>query len=137
MAPQKTAGAPRGTINGAISHDLVKFTIRATPLPPPILDFILQNQITIRNLVNDEGSKQHGEDDSDGNIDQELAGHVHGDVDRTPTVSADKFWETLHEVCQSAGEEWKDLDERIWAFGPRRTGGCVLTDGRKGLHPHS
>ncbi|KAF9489018.1 P-loop containing nucleoside triphosphate hydrolase protein [Pleurotus eryngii] len=137
MAPQKTAGAPRGTINGAISHDLVKFTIRATPLPPPILDFILQNQITIRNLVNDGGSKQYGEDDSDENVDQELAGHVHGDVDRTPTVSADKFWETLHEVCQSAGEEWKDLGERIWAFGPRRTGGCVLTDGRKGSHPYS
>lgn len=137
MAPQKTAGTPRGTINGAISHDLVKFTIRATPLPHPILDFILQNQITIRNLVNNEGSKEQGEYDSDGNVHQELAGHVHGDVDRTPTVSTDKFWETLHEVCQSSGEEWKDLNERIWAFGPRRTGGCILIDGRQCSPLHS
>ncbi len=137
MALSKTPGAPRGTINGAISHDLVKFTIRATPLPPAILDFILQNQITIRNLVNNEGTEQHGKYDSDGNAEQELVGHVHGDVDRTPTVSTDKFWETLHEVCQSAGEEWKDLDERIWAFGPRRTGGCILIDGRQGSLPHS
>ncbi|KAF8644511.1 hypothetical protein AX16_008388 [Volvariella volvacea WC 439] len=140
MAPVKTPGAPRGTIRGAISHNVVQFTIRAVPLPAPILEFVLDNLDVIKRLQNErqserasaqepDGEKQEGEGQEEGTRQEE--DDVYGDVVRKPTVKPDQFWAALQDKCKEVGGDWVSVTDRIWAFGPQRAGGCLLIDGRK------
>ncbi|KAJ6620812.1 translation elongation factor 2 [Mycena sp. CBHHK59/15] len=128
MAPPKTANAPRGTIYGAISQNVVTFTIRASPLPRLILDFILENVSTLKNLRRDRKGADIADDEAE--IDDEDGIDIHGDVGRKPSVKPEQFWDCLRAKCQEAGGEWKDISERVWAFGPQNAGGCILIDAR-------
>jgi ribosome assembly protein 1 len=60
-----------------------------------------------------------------------------GDVLHTPSVRADQFWSALEQKCKETGGEWVDICDRIWSFGPRHAGGCVLVDCRKDTTPLS
>lgn len=133
MAPPKTPGLSRGTIKGSASHDLIKFTIRAVPLPQDILQFILDNIATLKRLQHEDrnGDISTGEEDDD--IENEGA-NIHGDVIRRPSVRPDQFWDALDKVCGEAGGEWEGMAGRIWSFGPQRAGGCILIDARKTPH---
>ncbi|EIW81293.1 P-loop containing nucleoside triphosphate hydrolase protein [Coniophora puteana RWD-64-598 SS2] len=140
MAPPKTPGAPRGTIRGAASQNLVSFTIRAAPLPQVILDFILQNLTTLRQLQQQSKSdgKPDGETEHEPDVDapsveaaEVKAQGLAGDVLFTPSVKPAQFWSALEEKCKAAGGEWSDVAKRIWAFGPQGAGGCILVDARK------
>ncbi|KAJ7505490.1 P-loop containing nucleoside triphosphate hydrolase protein [Mycena galericulata] len=122
MAPPKTPNAARGTIHGASSQSIVTFTIRASPLPRLILDFILQNLVTLKNLQHG-GDAAVDEDDEDGS-------NIDGNIVRRPSVKPEQFWDALRAKCQEAGGEWADIAERIWAFGPQNAGGCILVDAR-------
>ncbi|KAJ7075890.1 P-loop containing nucleoside triphosphate hydrolase protein [Mycena belliarum] len=126
MAPPKTANTPRGTIHGASSHNIVTFTIHASPLPPLILDFILQNLVTLKNLQNE----RRGVDAADAELDEEDGSNIDGNIVRKPSVKPEQFWDALRNKCQEAGGEWTDIAERIWAFGPQNAGGCILVDAR-------
>lgn len=130
MAPVKTPNAPRGTIKGTASNDLVKFTIRASPLPEAILRFILDNILTLKRLQHERKTGEAITEDLDG-IDEEEGANLQGDLIRSPSVKAGQFWEVLDEICKSARGEWEDISERIWSFGPQRAGGCLLIDARK------
>jgi ribosome assembly protein 1 len=130
MAPTKTPGAPRGTIRGTSSHGIVNFTIRAAPIPAVILDFILENLVTFKKLY--DRSIQHQQQNGHPSDELEEEGtDLYGDVIRKPSVTQDQFWEALHEVCKSAGGEWENITDKIWALGPRSAGGCLLIDARK------
>ncbi|KAK1230654.1 Cytoplasmic GTPase/eEF2-like protein (ribosomal biogenesis) [Marasmius sp. AFHP31] len=130
MAPTKTPGAPRGTIKGSSSQGIVNFTIRASPLPKPIRDFVLQNLVTLKNLQKD---RKSSEGRSDGEIEQEeLINESQGDMTSATGVRPDQFWPSLQQVCKEAGGEWEKIVDRIWAFGPQKAGGCLLIDTRKG-----
>ncbi|KAF9534535.1 hypothetical protein CPB83DRAFT_931762 [Crepidotus variabilis] len=126
MAPTKTPNTARGTIRGQSSQQVVNFTIRARPLHPAILQFILDNVTTLKTLQRNMSIEQGQQiDDDDQDVDK------YGDVIRKPTVGPDQFWETFVVVCKKAGSEWEDLADKIWAFGPQKVGGCVLVDARK------
>ena len=127
MAPPKNAGQPRGTTKGSSSNNLVNFTIRASPLPRPILDFLLDNIAILRKLERD----RKGLDTSSEEEAEEESVEVDGEITRKPTVKADQFWSALEEVLKSAGGEWAGILEQIWSFGPRQAGGCILIDSRK------
>ncbi|KAJ7043924.1 P-loop containing nucleoside triphosphate hydrolase protein [Mycena alexandri] len=131
MAPPKTANAPRGTMHGNSSQNIVTFTIRASPLPRPILDFILQNLVVLKIL-------QGGDADADAaEMDEEDGSNIDGNIVRKPSVKPEEFWDALRGKCQEAGGEWADIAERIWAFGPQNAGGCVLVDSRGTNTGHS
>lgn len=137
MPPPKTAGSPRGTVHGASSHDLIKFTIRAAPLPTEILEFVLDNLIILRRLQKERQSKEveatgqvHEIDGAEGETGEEEE-DVQADVARMPTVKPDQFWTTLKEKCKAAGGEWSETADKIWAFGPHGAGACLLVDARK------
>ncbi|KAJ7712423.1 P-loop containing nucleoside triphosphate hydrolase protein [Mycena metata] len=131
MAPPKTANAPRGTIHGNSSQNIVTFTIRASPLPRPILEFILQNVVVLKIL-------QGGDADADAaEMDEEDGSNIDGNIVRKPSVKPEEFWDALRGKCQEAGGEWADIAERIWAFGPQNAGGCVLIDSRGASTGHS
>jgi len=130
MAPKKTPNAPCGTVQGTAYHSLVKFTIRAAPLPEDILHFILDNITTLKQLQQERRMSDALPFDNVDDVDDE-EGNVHGDVIRKPSVRPDEFWEALEKTCEAAGGEWKDVAERLWSSGPQRAGGCLLIDARK------
>jgi len=127
MLPSKAENGVRGTCKGVSAQGIVKFSVRAVPLPREILDFVLENTLILKRLQrNAEGNADHDEDVEGGN--------VMGDVIRKPTVKPDQFWEALSEICKTVGGEWAAISTRIWAFGPRQAGGCLLIDSRPGEH---
>lgn len=127
MVPTKTPNAPRGTIKGSSSQQVVSFTIRASPLPTPILDFILQNLEVWKTL-------QHNRKVQQGNASEldEKEAENYGDIVRKPTVTPEQYWDSLEEKCKEVGGEWAGIVDKIWAFGPQTAGGCLLIDAR---HP--
>ncbi|KAH7910847.1 P-loop containing nucleoside triphosphate hydrolase protein [Hygrophoropsis aurantiaca] len=131
MAPQKTPSALRGTIKGASSQNMVTFTIRAVPLPEGILRFILQNLTTLRILQQGrQTNKASANVEADVPIEGDQIG-TQGDIELTPSVKPEQFWDVLQETCKSEGGEWSGITEKIWAFGPQGAGGCMLIDARK------
>jgi ribosome assembly protein 1 len=127
----------RGVVNGASTQNLVKFSIRASPLPKSLLDFILDNITILKKfqLERDTDSSSSVPDDPD--FDDSDRMDTYGEVARKPTVTADLFWTALEKECKNLGGEWKDIVDRIWAFGPQRAGGCILIDARKDWVPNS
>lgn len=133
MAPPKTPGAPRGTVHGASSHNILVFTLRATPLPTPILEFILENLATLRQLHLNQTSERDNEQFTGDN--NELDGiDLNGDIVRKPNINRDQFWDALHNKCKEVGGEWEGVVDKIWAFGPQKAGGCLLIDDRSSNH---
>lgn len=130
MAPPKTPNSPRGTVRGASSHSIVNFTIRASPLPRPILDFVLQNLVVLKKIQHD---REAGDKQSQGQDDAEDQDGVddYGDIIRKPSVKPEQFWSVLQDKCREVGGEWESITDRIWAFGPQKAGGCLLIDSRK------
>ncbi|KAJ7459683.1 P-loop containing nucleoside triphosphate hydrolase protein [Mycena latifolia] len=135
MAPPKTANAPRGTMHGTSSQNIVTFTIRASPLPRLLLDFILQNLVSLKNLQHERKGGDAAVDDTE--IDDEAESNIDGNIVRKPNVKPEQFWEALRGKCQEAGGEWADIAERLWAFGPQNAGGCILVDARNSNSGHS
>ncbi len=143
MAPTKTPNVPRGTIRGASSNNVVNFSIRAVPLPRVILDFLLDNILTLKKLQQERKAKEtdksaeHTHEPED-DVELDIAGvDTQGDLYRKPTVKPEQFWNVLQEKCKEAGPEWSGQIDRIWAFGPHRAGGCVLIDTRRDVIPNS
>jgi ribosome assembly protein 1 len=118
------------------SSNIVQFTIRASPLPRPILDYILQNLAVLKKLQTERKAKDTQETPDKGEEDQ-VTLDVQGEIFRTPNVLPEKFWSTLEEICREQGGEWADITDRIWAFGPQAAGGCLLVDARKATAPFS
>ncbi|KAJ6584770.1 P-loop containing nucleoside triphosphate hydrolase protein [Mycena capillaripes] len=132
MAPPKTPNAPRGTMHGTSSQGIVTFTIRASPLPRLILDFVLQNLVTLKILQHE---RKGGGDDAE--MEEEDGSNIDGNIVRKPNVKPEEFWDALGEKCREVGGEWVDVAERIWAFGPQNAGGCILVDSRNSNAGHS
>ncbi|KAF8895270.1 P-loop containing nucleoside triphosphate hydrolase protein [Infundibulicybe gibba] len=131
MAPPRTLNAARGTIRGSSSHNIVNFTIRASPLPPSILQFILENLTTLKSLQYDRKNSDAETYQDQIDSDEQDGVDVYGDVVRKPSAKPDQFWEALRVKCKEAGAEWENLAQNIWAFGPQKAGGCLLIDARK------
>jgi ribosome assembly protein 1 len=129
MAPTKTSGATRGTIKGASTQNIVSFTIRASPIPTPLLEFILDNAATVKKLLHDRNTQQEGKPED--REEEETMADQYGDVMRKPSVKPEQFWDALQDKCKEVGGEWEGIIDKVWAFGPQRAGGCLLIDARK------
>ena len=138
MAPPKYS-SKRGLVNGSSAQGLVKFSIRAIPLPKSLLEFVLDNISILRRLQRERKNALGGmggdEDlDKEEDDDHERSHDDSGETFRKPTVRPDQFWTALEEVCKKAGGDWdRGIVDRIWAFGPHRAGGCLLVDARKNV----
>jgi ribosome assembly protein 1 len=115
MAPPKTKDAPRGTIHGSLFNGLVTYTIRALPLPEPVIDFLSAHTATIANLLSHSAGDGDDLDASDAQGQARL-------------LAPEQFWEELEGLFKEAGQEWAGAAERIWAFGSKRVGPNVLLD---------
>ena len=132
MAAPKTPNAKRGTVHGAAAQNLAKFTVRAAPLPAPILEFLLDNLAILRRMQQE---RRAGEEDGDNTAGDEEAPadedyDIQGEYIKKPTIKAEQFWSALNDKCKEAGGEWTDIADKIMAFGPQRMGTCLLVDAR-------
>ena len=137
MAPPKYS-SKRGLVNGSSTQGLVKFSIRASPLPKSLLEFILDNISILKRLqrerTNALGGSGEDQDKEYDDADHERSYDDSGETFRKPTVRPEQFWTVLEEVCKKAGGDWdKDIVDRIWTFGPLKAGGCLLIDARKNI----
>lgn len=132
MAPTKTHGALRGTIKGASARDVVSFTIRAMPIPAPLLEFIVNNMVIVKRLQQDHKTQQEGKDsEAQGQEEEENVADRYGDIALQPSVKPEQFWDAFRDKCKDIGGEWEGITDRVWVFGPQNEGGCLLIDGRK------
>ncbi|KAI5122471.1 hypothetical protein M0805_008782 [Coniferiporia weirii] len=137
MLPPKLSNALRGTVHGSSARSVVNFTIRASPLPAPILEFIQNNLLILRRILRERKLKEefissdHAASQQDDENDLEEGINIYGDVLRKPTVRQEDFWVAFDAVCKEVGSEWRDLADKAWAFGPQTAGGCVLIDARE------
>ncbi|KAJ7601116.1 translation elongation factor 2 [Mycena floridula] len=127
MAPPKTPNAVRGTAHGSSSQGVVTFTIRASPLPPVLLEFILDNILTLRKLMQSRADREKDDELMEGleALDKQ------GDVVRKPSINPEQFWVALKEKCREVGGEWDSVPDKIWSFGPQNAGSCIFVDNRK------
>lgn len=135
MAPPKYS-SKRGLVHGSNAQGLVKFSIRATPMPKPLLEFILDNISVLKRLQRERGNMLGSslEYDYEDDAARERSYDDSGETFRKPTVRPDQFWAALEEVCKKAGGDWDMcVVDRIWAFGPHKAGGCLLIDARKNI----
>lgn len=142
MASTKTPNAPRGTIRGASSNNVVNFSIRGVPLPRLIVDFLLDNILALKKLQQERKAKEtdniveHTHELEDDVLDHHGV-DTHGGLHRKQTVQPEQFWNVLREKFTEAGPEWDGQVDKIWTFGPHSAGGCVLIDARKDVIPNS
>jgi ribosome assembly protein 1 len=139
MPPPKTMSAARGTVRGSSFPDIVRFTIRANPLPKAFSTFVLDNLQSLKKLQRESeaglGSSELGEDI--GAVPDPEEFDLHGDIIRKPAVAPNQFWTALQNVCTEIGGEWSGVTDNIMSFGPYKAGGCVLIDARKTTCSHS
>lgn len=144
MPPPKTPNAKRGTIHGSVTQNAIKFTIRAAPLPSLLVRFlqasvpILKRVNNLRNAEADSGSRAADEEIMrEGDL--SVGGYDAGGAERASGIEGvgvglqeeeRQFWDTFEARCAEAGGEWAQIAHRVWAFGPRRAGSCVLIDAR-------
>lgn len=120
MAPPKTKGAARGTIHGSLLDGLVTYTVRATPMPPKITDYLLANTQSIARMV----AQRQGDAEGDETREQRESGEAQSTRSKTP----EQFWSEVEGVCAKAGGDWVGAADRIWSFGPKHVGANLLLD---------
>ncbi|EMD39993.1 hypothetical protein CERSUDRAFT_63510 [Gelatoporia subvermispora B] len=129
MSLPKTPGARRGTMHGSVTNNAVKFTIRATPLPDVIKEFLRDNLALLRRMELEQKTDKLGSGDEEA-ADLEEEFDKLGELLKKPTVKPEEFWTTLAAKFKETGGEWTDVVNQIWAFGPQRAGTCILVDSR-------
>ncbi|UZJ51728.1 hypothetical protein CBS101457_001048 [Exobasidium rhododendri] len=131
MAPPKSEGLPRGTVESLASNGAVKYKIRAVPLPSSISEFLLINARTIRRLL-----QRDRQNDSTAAADEEEDAQAQGNG-QSREVRMDVFWEKLGEVMNKNGSQWKNVVDQIWTLGPKKVGPNLLIDARGARATHS
>ncbi|KAJ3558904.1 hypothetical protein NM688_g656 [Phlebia brevispora] len=146
MAPPKFGGGRRGTVVSSTANNLLKFAIRAAPLPKSIWVFLQDNLAILRRIQQEQKSQEEGEGSEslegeltaapgeDGEEEEEEV-DLQGEIIKRPTVKADEFWQVFQQKCSEAGGEWTSVPDKLWAFGPHRSGTCILVDNRNDGQP--
>ncbi|KAG8686930.1 Cytoplasmic GTPase/eEF2-like protein (ribosomal biogenesis), partial [Ceratobasidium sp. 394] len=118
-------------MHGSSAHGAVNFTIRATPLPETITNFLQANVSIMRKWLR-EGHVQDTQDSAEGETtasEGEAAVEADSDASQVPTVKYADFWPTFTKICTEAGAQWADLPGRVIATGPHHAGPNVLVNG--------
>lgn len=131
MNPPRDKDLPRGTVVATLHSNKATVRLRVRPLPSEVTQYLLQNASAIRQLYAEGGQ---GEEEDD--VDPEDA------VDERQDKSHDHSQNALQDLtaglksafaaAKGEREVWKDLTERVVAFGPRRNGPNLLIDATKG-----
>lgn len=133
MAPPKNPELGRGCVLSVSTSKQMTVRLRVVPLPEAVTDFLTKQAGTVKRLQSNkhatvetktdpEAGQQVETPDADA-ADEALEGNV---------LSLDEFRKELDEVFNKEVKEdkelWKNVVDRITAFGPRRVGPNILVD---------
>ncbi len=137
----------RGRVEMSTASGQLKIRLRVRPLPAPVTEFLVKHTGAVKRLYSERKAKEqeravsdeivehgddhvedatHGEDMEEQDVEAEDSIEDGGQV-----LSMKDFKQRLNEAFAEADEEkevWKEVVDKICAFGPRRVGSNVLID---------
>ncbi|GKZ23325.1 cytoplasmic GTPase/eEF2-like protein (ribosomal bioproteinsis) [Aspergillus brasiliensis] len=143
MAPPKNPELGRGSVQATSSSKQLTMRVRVVPLPAAVTDFISKHVGTIKRLQTEkrraaetqsseeEQQPTNGTTTAESNQQME-ASDATGEAREATSLSLKDFKQELTKLFEDEAtddkELWKDVVERITAFGPRRVGPNILID---------
>ena len=132
MAPSKDKSLPRGTIIGVSTSKQISVRLRVRPLPAAVTEFLEKNLAAIRRLYSER--KAHEDVEQLAHDSEEVPTADEADqnaIISSGQLSLKEFKEQLKSAFageKGQADEWKDVVDKIAAFGPRRVGPNLLID---------
>ena len=139
MNPPKDPALGRGRVEGVTTSKQVSIRLRVVPLPAPVTEFLVKHTGAVKRLYSEriaqEQERTTTSDDEPG-ADQEEVGEQDIEAEDTSAeagqvLSTEEFKAGLAKAFEEEKHEkeiWKDVVEKITAFGPRRVGPNLLID---------
>ncbi|KAJ5719249.1 hypothetical protein N7493_007704 [Penicillium malachiteum] len=134
MAAPKNPELGRGTVLSVSPSKQMTLRLRVVPLPEAVTEFLIKQAGTVKQLQSQKRAEATKSDDAAENATPvESAGVDAADEALEGAVlSLKDFREELNKVFDEEVKEdkelWKNVVDRITAFGPRRTGPNILVD---------
>lgn len=134
MAPAKNPELGRGTVLAVSPSKQMTLRLRVVPLPEAVTEFLIKQGGTVKLLQSEKRAEATKSDEStEAKQPAESAGVDAADEAREGAVlSLKEFREELTKVFDEEVKEdkelWKNIVDRITAFGPRRIGPNILVD---------
>ena len=144
MNAPKDSALGRGRIEGVTTSKHVTVRLRVRPLPGPVTEFLVKHTGAVKRLYSERQAQDkerntshhtdsaHGDQVEDAGEQEVEAEDIAAEGGQVLTMS--EFRERLGEAfaAEKADKElWKDVVDKITAFGPRRVGPNLLIDATK------
>ncbi|KAJ5160205.1 Ribosome assembly protein 1 [Penicillium canariense] len=138
MAPPKNPELGRGAVLSVSASKQMTLRLRVVPMPTAVTDFLTKQVGTIKRLQAEKHSAAEAKPDAE-NTAEESAQQIEVtgadtvvEVGEGNVLSMKEFRDELDKVFNEEVKEdqelWKDVVNRITAFGPRRVGPNILVD---------
>jgi ribosome assembly protein 1 len=133
MAAPKNPELGRGGVLAVSASKQLSIRLRVVPLPEVVTDFFTKHVGTIQRLQSEKRTNKEGENSSlpTDSTQQDEATDAAGEAREVTLLSLDEYKKELNKTFEEVREDkelWKDIVNRIIAFGPRRIGPNVLVD---------
>ncbi|CAG8258702.1 unnamed protein product [Penicillium salamii] len=130
MAAPKNPDLGRGAVLSVSASKQMTLRLRVVPMPTAVTDFLTKQVGTIKQLQLEKRSESEGKTDAEKEAEAVVDGT--GEAPEGQILSKQEFREGLDKVFNDEVKEdkelWKNVVDRITAFGPRRVGPNVLVD---------
>jgi ribosome assembly protein 1 len=134
MAAPKNPELGRGGVLLASASKQMTLRLRVVPMPEAVTEYLTKNVGTIKQLQLEKRSEAEAKTDTDAvaEVQESAAVDGTGESHEGTILSKQKFREGLEKVFNDEVKEdkelWKNVVDRITAFGPRRVGPNILVD---------
>ncbi|CAG8051115.1 unnamed protein product [Penicillium olsonii] len=130
MAAPKNPDLGRGAVLSVSASKQMTLRLRVMPMPTAVTDFLTKQVGTIKQLQLEKRSESEGKTEAEKEAEAVVDGT--GEAPEGQILSKQEFREGLDKVFNEEVKEdkelWKNVVDRITAFGPRRVGPNVLVD---------
>ncbi|KAJ5367577.1 Translation elongation/initiation factor/Ribosomal beta-barrel [Penicillium brevicompactum] len=130
MAAPKNPDLGRGAVLSVSASKQMTLRLRVVPMPEAVTEFLTKQVGTIKQLQLEKRSESEGKTDAEKEAEAVVDGT--GEAPEGQILSKQEFREGLDKVFNDEVKEdkelWKNVVDRITAFGPRRVGPNILVD---------
>jgi ribosome assembly protein 1 len=142
MNPPKDPALGRGRVEGLTTSKQVSVRLRVVPLPAPVTEFLVKHTGAVKRLYSEriaqeqERTTSSTNEETDPAADGEAISQQELEAEDTSAeagqvLTTEEFKAGLEKAFEEEKHEkeiWKDVVEKITAFGPRRVGPNLLID---------
>ncbi|KAJ5653819.1 hypothetical protein N7490_000822 [Penicillium lividum] len=131
MAPPKNSELGRGGVLAVSPSKQMTVRLRVVPLPEAVTEFLTKQVGTVKRLQSEKRAEAKSDESATENS-QEATVDAADEAQEGSILSLPEFREELSKVFEKEVKEdkelWKNVVDRITAFGPRRIGPNILVD---------